>query len=427
MTAAFVRMRLAAKRNPGLVWNNLMHQMSKEMLSRAYHALDGKKARGMDGISKAQYGKELTANLGRLKNQLHEGSYKPKPSRRVKIPRAGGKVRPLAISNVEDKVVQKAVADILVTIYEPVFCNVSHGFRPHRGTHTAIQRLYHWLADRNHPYVVDVDIEKFFDTIDHQRLMEILRKRIADRRFLRLIWRLLSAGVLTERGVEKNTLGTPQGSIISPILANIYLHEIVDQWIRGKYAPRQCHLVRYADDMVMCFGNRQEAKACLLTLQERFAEFGLRLHPGKSRVVAFERGGGNVFHFLGFMWYWGRNRKRQPVLKLKTQTERFRKAIVAFTQWIKTNRNRKRLKVLWKEAGEKLRGHYAYYGTKLNSRLFAFYWAACNMLLKWLNRRSQKRSFSRASFQRRLARFPLPKPWGCNLLDVTQREFAYDM
>lgn len=425
MPAAFQRMRSAAQRDARRVWNNLVHQMSPELLEQAYHALDGKKARGMDGIGKAEYGEGLAEKLGRLRNQLHEGRWKPRPARRVTIPKADGKERLLAVSCVEEKVVQKAVADILTAIYEPVFEETSHGFRPHRGAHTAIRSLYHWLAGRPHSYVVDVDIEQFFDSIDHQRMMEILRRRISDRRFLQLVWKLMRAGIQTDHGVQRNAMGTPQGSIISPVLANIYLHEVVDQWVHERGHAQRCRLVRYADDMVICCGNRADAEEMCSALQTRLEAYELRLHPTKSRVVEFGRKSGNAFTFLGFLWYWGKDRKRRPQLKLRTQTERFRKAISAFAAWIKGHRNRKRLRVLWKEAGAKLRGHYAYYGVKLNDRLFAFYWTACQLLFKWLNRRSQRRSFSWATFQQRLKQKPLPKPWGCDLMNITQRVMPY--
>jgi len=425
MPAAFMRMRLAAKQNPHRVWFNLMHQMKVGMLKRAFHGLDDKKARGVDGVSKAQYGRDLEANLGRLENQLHRGSWKPQPMRRVMIPKAGGGKRPLAIASVEDKIVQKAAAEILETIFEPIFCESSHGFRPQRGAHSAVKALHGWLANRTHSHVVDIDIEKFFDTIDHEKLMEILKKRISDRRFLRLIRRLLKAEVLTAEGVLNNTTGTPQGSVISPILANIFLHEVIDQWLVEEKSARRWRLIRYADDMVICTGRRQEAQKCLVAIEKRLADYGLRLNRDKSHVVPFERGGREIFHFLGFRWYWGMDRKRRPLLKLKTQTERFRRSIKEFTRWIKENRNRKRLKVLWKEAGEKMRGHFAYYGVQLNTRLYEFYQAVCQALFKWLNRRSQKPSFTWTSFQARMKRMPLPKPWGCNMVNIRQRDFVY--
>lgn len=425
MPAAFLRMRSAAQRDANRMWNNLMHQVSADLLERTYHALDGNKARGVDGISKAEYGKDLTAKLGRLVDQLHKGGWKPKPARRVTIPKADGKERLLAVSCVEDKVVQKAVADILTAIYEPVFEDASHGFRPHRGAHTAIQSLYHWLADRTHSYVVDIDIENFFDTIDHQRMMEILRKRISDGRFRRLIWKLMRAGIQADHDREQNNVGLPQGSIISPILANIYLHEVVDQWVGEQGNPRRYRLARYADDMVICCGSRTDAENIRTALQARLEEYKLRLHPTKSGVVEFGRKNGNVFNFLGFTWYWGKDVRRKPLLKLKTQAERFRKAISAFTAWVKGQRNRKRLRVLWKEAEAKLRGHYAYYGIRMNDRLGAFYWVVCGLLYKWLNRRSQKRSFSWAKFQERLKRRPLPKPWGCDMYNIAQRVMPY--
>lgn len=425
MLPAFQRLTHSAKSQPQLVFHNLMCQLKVGLLSRAFHSLDGHKAKGIDGMTKARYGKELEANLERLQDQLHKGSYHPLPARQVLIPKANGKMRPLAISSLEDKVTQKAVADILTALYEPLFVDASLGFRPKRGCHTALQRLYHWLKEGTRPYVVDVDIEKFFETVDHERMIQILQKRISDQRFLRIIRKLMKAGVMVNGEAVPNTTGTPQGSVVSPILANIYLHDILDQWFSTTYQNQYQKMVRYADDVIFCFKRKEDAEEFYQALEGRLGENGLKLNQEKSRIVSFQQKEHNVFHFLGMTFYWGKDRKRRIFLKLMTQSEKFRGSIRAFTEWIKTNRNRRRTKVLWEEAKAKIRGHYAYYGVSFNRRLASYYMLCGKILYKWLNRRSQKTSMSWDRFLKRLKRDPLPKPWGCDCLDITQGVFEY--
>lgn len=371
-------------------------------------------------MTKSRYGKELEANLGRLQDQLHKGSYHPLPARQVFIPKANGKMRPLAISSLEDKIVQKSVADILMVLYEPLFVEDSLGFRPKRGCHTALQRLYHWLKDGTRPYVVDVDIEKFFDSVDHGRMIQILQKRISDPRFLRLIRKLMKAGVMKDGEAVPHTMGTPQGSVVSPILANIYLHEALDLWFKENYENGFQKMVRYADDVIFCFKREEDAVNFHQAVGKRLEEYGLKINEEKSRVVSFKLKDHNIFNFLGMTFYRGSDRKRRPFLKLKTQAEKFRRSIQAFTGWIKANRNRYKLKVLWREARAKILGHYAYYGVTLNRRLGSYYFLCLKALFKWLNRRSQKRSITWDEFRKRLRQFPLPKPWGHECINIRQ-------
>jgi group II intron reverse transcriptase/maturase len=418
-------MSVTAQKKPQLVFNNLMCQLKVDFLRRAFHGLSSQKARGVDGVSKAGYAEDLEANLCRLEDQLHRGGYRPLPARRVLIPKANGGQRALAISAFQDKIVQKAVADILQALYEPLFEDASVGFRPDRGCHMAVHKLYHRLKKSARPFVVDVDIEKFFDSVDHERLMEILQKRISDQRFLRLIRKLLRAGILIEGQETGNTSGTPQGSIVSPILANIYLHEVLDQWFAVNYASHSRQMIRYADDVIFCFSQEGEAREFYQDLVKRLETHGLRVNTEKSRIVSFRSQDNQVFHFLGFTFYWGKDRKHRRYLRLKTQAERLRKSVSAFKVWIKENRNRQRLKVLWEEAKAKLRGHYAYYGVTTNTKVHTYYFICTNILLKWLNRRSQKHSMSRQRFLQRLKQNPLPRPWGATLFDLRQGIFDY--
>lgn len=383
---AFMRMQEAAKKNNGIMFHTLMHLMRAELFEEAYHRLSDKKACGWDGQSKTQYGKALVANLKDLENRIHQGTYRPAPSRQVLIPKANGKTRPLAISTIEDKIVQKSVKMILEGLYEPLFIDRSLGFRPKRGAHQAVRAVYHLLSKNERPYVVECDLEKFFDKVDHALLLNYLRKRIRDRRFLRLIDRLLKTAVQERSGkMRKNTTGTPQGSVVSPVLANIYLHYALDLWFNEKFMNHDQREVRYADDVFFCFKKRGEAERFFQCLRERMNEVRLTLNEEKSRIVDFRTGQGEVFNLLGFTFYWGKDRKRNPLLKLRTQTEKLRQDIKAFGEWTNT-----------------------------------FYFLCTKLLYKWLNRRSQKYSFTGEQFAKRLRRHPLPKSWGKEALNITQ-------
>jgi group II intron reverse transcriptase/maturase len=344
---------------------------------------------------------------------------------KVLIPKANGKMRPLAISNLEDKIVQRAVAYIVEALYEPLFTDASLGFRPKRGCHQAIRRVYRLLKDGHRPHVVDVDIEKFFNSMNHERMMEFLEKRISDPRFLRLMAKLLKTSILVEGVAQANEVGSPQGSIVSPLLANIFLHYVLDLWFQEHFGGYGQQMVRYADDVVFCFHDQDKAESFLPQLKERFQAYQLTVNESKTKIVNFGNKTHNVFHFLGFTFYWGKDREGRILLKLKTQTERLRAKILAFKTWIKSARAKYRTGVLWKKAAEKIRGHYAYYGVTFNSRLTLFYKICVQLLFKWLNRRSQKRSYSWERFLTRLKAHPLPKPWGYSLLSLNQGVFSY--
>jgi len=420
-----MRLKFSAKENTDRRYVNLMCQLKVPLLSRAYHALDARKAVGPDGMTKACYGKDLEANLMDLETRLHRGSYRPQPARQVLIPKADGKTRPLAISNLEDKIVQRAIAYVMEALYEPLFIDTSLGFRPKKGCHQAMRRVYRLLKDGHRPQVVDVDIEKFFDSMNHERMMEFLQKRISDPRFLRLMNKLLRAGIMIDGREIGNEIGSPQGSIVSPFLANIFLHYVLDLWFKEHFAGYHQQMVRYADDVVFCFHDQDEAEGFLPKLKERLQAYQLTVNESKTKIVNFGNKAHNVFHFLGFTFYWGKTREGKTLLKLKTQTEKLRAKILAFKEWIKGARAKHRTGVLWKKAAEKIRGHYAYYGVTFNSRLTLFYKICVQLLFKWLNRRSQKRSYSWEGFLTRLKAHPLPKPWGYSLLSLNQGVFSY--
>lgn len=425
MSLSLMRLKYSAKENTERKYDSLMCQLKVPLLRRAYHELDEKKAVGTDGITKACYGKDLEVNLESLQDRLHKGSYRPSPARQVLIPKSNGKMRPLAISNFEDKIIQRAVAYIVEALYEPLFIDTSLGFRPKRGCQQAIRRVYHLLKEGHRPHVVDVDIEKFFDSMDHERMMEFLQIRISDPRFLRLMNKLLRAGIMIDGRESENEVGSPQGSIVSPLLANIFLHYVLDVWFKENFGGYHQQMVRYADDVIFCFHDQDKAESFLPQLKERFQAYPLSVNEAKTKIVNFGNKTHKVFSFLGFTFYWGKDREGRILLKLKTQTEKLRAKILAFKEWIKEARAKYRTGVLWKKAAEKIRGHYAYYGVTFNSRLTLFYKICVQLLFKWLNRRSQKKSYSWEGFLTRLKAHPLPKPWGYSLLSLDQGVLSY--
>lgn len=421
MTMKLLKLRSLAKEAPELCFNNVIHIIDEELLEVAFHRLKNNKARGTDGISKNRYSKNLKANIADLKLRICNNAYKPQLAKQILIPKENGKTRPIAISCLEDKIVQMALAMVLDALYEPIFIDSSTGFRPKRGCHTALHKAYHLLRTDNRPYVVDCDIKSFFDSMDHNRLIEFVQQRVSDPNFTRLLKRLLKMGVFMTNGESQlNKVGSPQGSIVSPILANIYLHYVIDTWFRNEFKKYNQQMVRYADDTIFCFKDRDAAVLFLKVLKERLKENHLELNDDKTSIVSLKKDAGQTLDFLGFTIYWGKTRVGKKLLKTKTSATKVRKAILEFKLWIKANRNRYKLKALWEMTAEKLNGHYAYYGTTLNNKLGLYYFVCMRLLHKWLNRRSQKTSFSWKAFQNRLKLCPLPKPWGCNCIRLDQ-------
>ncbi len=329
------------------------------------------------------------------------------------ISKDDGSKRPIAIACFEDKLVEWVISQLLTIIFEPMFIRNSFGFRPNKSAHEAVKAVYLSLKDNNRPYVVEIDFAGFFNTIPHRGLMKALGERISDRRFKGLIGRFLKGGILEQSGETTSpTVGTPQGGIMSPILANIYLNEALDQWFIENYASYTNIIVRYADDAVFFFKKKETADVFLKDLQNRVERFGLTLNMKKTHTVDFNKSKNNDFDFLGFTIYWGEKKKYRPrPLKFKTRKKSLHKKMQEFEQWIKGNRSAMRLAELWKKAGEKLRGHYVYFGLWTNyPKLWHFYSEAIKSLFKWLNRRSQKQSHDWEAFERRLENLPLPKP-----------------
>ena len=418
------RINSAARSNPDQKFKALLPQFTIENLRQAFRSLDGSKAVGIDQITKDHYSKNLEVNLASLADRIASGGWRPQPSREVLIPKASGGTRPLAIGCLEDKIVQQLGAKILEAIYDDSFHRHSFGFRPKRNTHQAIARLYKVIEERSeHCVVVEMDLEKFFNSMDHEKLVEILSDRIEDHHFLRLIRRMLKNSILTEEGeIKQNERGTPQGAPISPILANIYLDACLDTWFQENWG-QQAQMVRYADDAVFVFTDTEKAKEFKSSLAIRFDEYKLKMNDDKSGITKFNRHSPEAeIQFLGFHLYWGNKSlgKRTKKLKVKTSPKKLGKSIEAFGEWIKAQRCKLTLDKIWDQTAQKLQGHYSYYGLIFNRpKLNHFYYAIVSTLFKWLNRRSQKRSYTWDGFAKRLRFKPLPKPSEAALIDIT--------
>lgn len=390
------------------VFNNLLTHINVSSLTEAFKALKGKKALGVDSISKTEYGKDLENNLMQLSLKVQQGTYRPKPKKEVLIPKANGKTRPIAIACFEDKLVDWVVGKILTQLYEPLFIRNSFGYRPGKSADGAIKACYYSVCKNTRKHMVEIDFSSFFNTIPHQKLMKILGKKIADRRFKGLIGRFLKGSLINKEGeILPSSIGTPQGSIMSPILANIYLHEAIDTWFIEEYASYNNVIVRYADDAVFFFNKEETAQEFMGDLKARVMKYGISLNPDKTRTLRLAKGEHKQFNFLGLTFYWGRHESRN-VFKMKTQKEKLIKAMREFDQWIKSIRNRFKLKEIWALAKSKITGHVNYYGYWMNSsKLNHFYQSAIRSMYKWLNRRSQKRSYDWDGFNERIKNFPL--------------------
>jgi len=396
--------------NKNNLFSNLIKHVNPDTLYEAFCALDGKKARGVDGVTKAEYGKNLDENLKALAERVQRGTYRPRPKREILIPKPNGKTRPIAIACFEDKLIDWVVGEILTQVYEPLFIRNSFGYRPNKSADDAVKACYYSMEKNRRPYVLEIDFSSFFNTIPHGKLMSIIEERISDKRFNNLIRRLLKGGIENQLGeVLPSEIGTPQGGIASPILANIYLNKVIDQWFVENYSSYNNVIVRYADDGIFFFKDESKCKEFYEELQKRVKKFGLKLNPDKTQIIALDKKRKKHFHFLGFTFYWGKQGSR-IIFKVKTQKEKLHKAIKEFDQWIKNIRNRMKLKDIWELAKSKIQGHANYYGHWMNNlKINHFYFEAKRSLFKWLNRRSQKISYTPEGFEERLKYFPLLK------------------
>jgi group II intron reverse transcriptase/maturase len=396
---------------------NLYRLIDENLLLDCWRDIRKNAAYGVDRVSAQEYAQNLNGNIRNLVERLKRKSYRARLVRRHYIPKPDGRMRPLGIPVVEDKLLQLAVTRILEAIYEQDFLRCSYGYRANKGAHDAVDKLTVKLQFGRYNFVVEADIKGFFDNIDHDRLIELLSLRIADRSLLRLIKKWLKAGVLdTDGKVIHPATGSPQGGIVSPILANVYLHYALDLWFQEvvkAHCKGEAFLIRYADDFVCGFQHEEEAQSFYKALEFRLEKFGLQLAADKTRVIRFsrkEKPGSSRFDFLGFEFFWGRDRARKPHLKRRTSRKKLRNSLANFTQWCKENRNL-RLRLFFPTLKLKLRGYYNYYGVVDNAHgLNEFYREAIGILFKWLNRRSQRRSFNWQGFNDLLDHFEVPRP-----------------
>lgn len=418
---ALLEIAYLSARNSNQVFHSLMHHFNVKSLQRCYDKLDGKKAVGVDGISKAEYGENLRVNLDNLINRMKRMGYRPQAVRQVLIPKEGksGATRPLGIGCFEDKLVQGRVHELLASIYEPLFLDWSYGFRPGRSCHDAVKDLRNHLYAEEVEVVIDVDLANFFGTIDHEVLKELLSVKIKDTKFMRYVSRMLKAGILAEGALTMSDEGVPQGSLCSPIFSNIGAHYVIDEWIEDTVKPLMkgtLKAYRYADDLVICCRYEEDAVRVKKALGRRLEKYKLKLNEEKTKMVNFSKSKTKQgikqesFDFLGFTFYLGRSLKGAILPKVKTCGKRYRSKLNKVKDWVKQIRNREALEAIWNTFCAKLRGHVQYYGVSFNSKAVAnFLREAEKILFKWLNRRSQRKSFNWDKFRLFQKQHPLPK------------------
>jgi group II intron reverse transcriptase/maturase len=427
METKLARISQMSRENPTMIFTSIGHLINKEMLKSCHEAMDGNKAKGIDGVSKADYEEHLDENLDRLIDRLKRKAYHPQPARRVEIPKDNGKTRPLSIYCYEDKLVQEALKRILEAVFEPMFYDEMMGFRPNRNCHMALRKLNVMLEKEYTNYVLDADIKGFFDHLDHGWIIRFVESRIKDPNIIRLIRVMLRAGIMKDYVFEETEEGSGQGSVCSPILANIYMHYVLVWWFKEKIQPKArgfCGLVVYADDFVVCFQHKDEAQAFYKMLGDRMEHFGLALEKDKSRLIEFGRfaesnrerrkeGKPETFTFLGFTHYCSQSRNGKFRVKRKTSKKKFNKKVKEMDREI-----RDRLIIcgfpvpeVIKWLNQVLVGYFHYYGITDNiMMLYRFMRRIEELLFKWLNRRSQKRSFRWKNFNDLLKDFPLIRP-----------------
>ncbi|QDS98748.1 Group II intron-encoded protein LtrA [Adhaeretor mobilis] len=415
---------MLAKQSPEMAFTSLAYLMDIDWLKEAYRRTRKDGAVGVDGVNAEQYEQDLENNLQSLLDRAKSGDYQAPPVRRVHIPKGGSttETRPLGIPTLEDKILQRAVVMLLEAIYEQDFLDCSCGFRPGRSAHQALdsfreQTMNCWPRGS---MVLEVDIRKFFDNLDHQYLRQFLRLRVRDGVLLRLIDKWLKAGVMEGGDVSYPDAGSPQGGVISPLISNVFLHYVLDQWFEQEVKPRlteNAFLIRYADDFVIGLRNQRDAARVMEVIPKRFGKYGLTVHPTKTKLVLFrppssrtKKGNSpddrpGTFDLLGFTHYWAVSRKGHWVVKLKTAADRFTRAVCSIDRWCRDNRHLP-IAEQQQKLNQKLRGHYAYYGVTGNSKAFArFLWEVELRWRKWLNRRNNIRSMTWQKFCALLRRF----------------------
>lgn len=421
-----------AKLNKQLKFTSLMHHINENNLVACFDELNKYGASGVDGVTVDEYGKDLEWNVFNLVEKLKTKSYRPQPVKRVYIPKAGkpGEKRGLGIPTIEDKLVQIMLKKIMEAIFETDFSDISHGFRPKHSCHTGIAALHAAVMQYPVNFIVEVDIKKFFDTIKHYWLLRCLEERITDPNLLWLVRCFLKAGVMEDGNYQASELGAPQGGVISPLLANIYLHYVLDIWFERIVQPKTrgfMQMIRYADDFVVCCESERDANEFLISLVERFSKFGLEISPEKTKIIKFGRhqwklskksgSKSETFNFLGFTHYCRTSRGGYFAMGHKTSKENIKRKLGDFKSWIKGIRNLRPLKEWWPTVAAKLSGHYNYFGVSGNIRcLQQYYNRVVGTIFKWINRRSQRKSMTWEFFTKYLTWNPLPQPRICYAL-----------
>lgn len=412
------RIAAQARTHPDRAFVSLAHHIDLDWLHEAYRRTRKSGAVGVDGESAATFSATLHDRLCGLLEEAKSGRYQAPPVRRVHIPKGDGRqTRPIGIPTFADKVLQRAVAMVLEAVYEQDFHPDSYGFRPGRSAHQMLAALHQRLTGMGGGWVIELDIRSYFDTIDHALLRQFVQRRVRDGVITRLIGKWLNAGVMEDGEWHRSEAGSPQGGVISPLLANVYLHEVLDAWFEREVQPRlvgRSFMLRYADDAVLVFANEADARRVLDVLAKRFGRFGLTLHPDKTRRVGFRPPCGDregeSFDLLGFTHYWGRSRRGRWTIQRKTAKDRFRRALKRIGDWCRSHRH-------WRLCDQhaaltrKLKGHWAYFGLSGNYRALAsLRFRAERVWLKWLGRRSQRGHVPWARAAHLLSVFPLPTP-----------------
>ena len=412
--SSLARVAIRGLADPETVFTSLAHWIDFDLLKKSFKALRKNESTGVDKITAKGYAADLNENLYKLYERLRRGQYVASPVKRIWVDKEGGKKRPIGIPALEDKIVQKAVATLLGLVYEPLFYDVSHGFREGHSQHLALKELREKCAGLNINWILSADITGLFDNIDHALLREILRKRVNDGGILRLVGKWLNAGVVEGDEIIYPEKGTPQGGVISPVLSNIFLHEVLDDWFVKEVEPRlkgKCFLIRFADDFIIGFQLKSDAERLMAVLPRRFEEFKLSLHPEKTRLIAFGRpmsgAKRETFDFLGFTYYWARSLKGRWVIKKKTAGKRLRRFLSMLWGWCKESRHDP-MKAQHDILCSKLRGFYQYFGVRSNYKaLEVAYEYAVKAWRYWLSRRSSNGQVLFADLQRS---YPLPMP-----------------
>lgn len=425
METKLIRIAELAKESPNMKFTSVVHLLNEENLKRCHYELPGGKATGIQGITKEEYGEDLDENIAKLVARMKKKSYKPVPVRRTYIAKTGSeKKRPLGIPEYEDKIVQRGIAKILNAVYEPIFLDSSFGFRPNRNCHDALKILNVYIEERHTNFIVDVDIKGFFDNVDHEWMMKFLMHRFADPALLGIISRFLKGGYMEKGSFYKTDVGTPQGGIISPILANIYLHYVLDLWFEKdvrKSCKGHAYMVRYADDFVCCFQSETEANKFYRDLIVRLGKFNLEIAEDKTKIIPFgkytkknieRKGNGKLetFEFLGFTHFCSQSKHGEFRVKRKTSGKKMRGKLKECKEWLKANRTMN-IHIVAKRLQRSLNGYFNYYCITDNSRSVRnFVDKVKTLFFKWMNRRSQRKSFNFEKFTLYLRKFPFPTP-----------------